>query len=76
MKQIDDLGIEENGTLRLQPCLSPVWDTALSLIGLADCRVGTAHQQILMISVFTKASGSDGGQCPPYKSDPPDKSEL
>ena len=40
LKQIDDLCIEEDGTLRLQPCLSPVWDTALALIGLADseCR--------------------------------------
>jgi squalene-hopene/tetraprenyl-beta-curcumene cyclase len=36
MKQIDDLCIEEDDTLRLQPCLSPVWDTALTLIGLAD----------------------------------------
>lgn len=36
MKQIDDLCIEEDDTLRLQPCLSPVWDTTLSLIGLGD----------------------------------------
>ncbi|MCI0704165.1 MAG: squalene--hopene cyclase [Planctomycetia bacterium] len=36
MKQLDDLCIPEGDTLRLQPCLSPVWDTALSLIGLAD----------------------------------------
>jgi len=36
LKQLDDLGIEEGDALRLQPCLSPVWDTALSLIGLAD----------------------------------------
>jgi len=36
MKQLDDLCIEEGDTLRLQPCLSPVWDTALALIGLAD----------------------------------------
>lgn len=36
LKQLDDLGIEENGTLRLQPCKSPVWDTALSLIGVSD----------------------------------------
>ncbi len=35
-KQLDDLCIEEGNTLRLQPCLSPVWDTALTLIGLAD----------------------------------------
>ena len=36
LKQLDDLMIEEGDTLRLQPCRSPVWDTALSLIGLAD----------------------------------------
>ncbi len=36
MKQLDDLSIYERDTLRLQPCLSPVWDTALSLIGAAD----------------------------------------
>jgi squalene-hopene/tetraprenyl-beta-curcumene cyclase len=36
LKQLDDLGIEEGDTLRLQPCFSPVWDTALTLIGLAD----------------------------------------
>lgn len=36
MGQLDALGIKEEGALRLQPCKSPVWDTALSLIGLAD----------------------------------------
>jgi squalene-hopene/tetraprenyl-beta-curcumene cyclase len=35
-QQLDDLMIEEGDTLRLQPCLSPVWDTALTLIGMAD----------------------------------------
>lgn len=36
MKQIEDLMIFEKDTLRLQPCVSPVWDTSLSLIALAD----------------------------------------
>jgi squalene-hopene/tetraprenyl-beta-curcumene cyclase len=36
LKQLGALKIEERGTLRLQPCFSPVWDTALTLIGLAD----------------------------------------
>jgi squalene-hopene/tetraprenyl-beta-curcumene cyclase len=31
--------IPEGDTLRLQPCLSPVWDTALTLIGLADAGI-------------------------------------
>jgi squalene-hopene/tetraprenyl-beta-curcumene cyclase len=39
LKQLDDLMIEEDGTIRLQPCFSPVWDTALSLIALCDAGV-------------------------------------
>src|SRR5439155_1288659 len=31
LKQLDDLMIEEGDTLRVQPCFSPVWDTALAL---------------------------------------------
>ncbi len=40
MKQLEDLCIFEGDTLRLQPCVSPVWDTALSLIGVADAGQG------------------------------------
>lgn len=36
LKQLDDLKIEQGDTLRLQPCQSPVWDTALTTIALAD----------------------------------------
>ena len=36
MTQLGNLCIVEGDTLRLQPCLSPVWDTALSLIAAAD----------------------------------------
>jgi len=39
MKQLEDLMIPEGDTLRLQPCMSPVWDTALTLIGLADAGI-------------------------------------
>lgn len=35
LKQLEDLMIEEDGTIRLQPCFSPVWDTALTLNALA-----------------------------------------
>ncbi len=33
--------IEEDGAIRLQPCFSPVWDTALALNALADAGVTT-----------------------------------
>jgi squalene-hopene/tetraprenyl-beta-curcumene cyclase len=36
LEQLDELAIEEGERLRLQPCFSPVWDTALTLIALAD----------------------------------------
>ena len=39
MKQLEDLMIAEGDTLRVQPCVSPVWDTALSLIALADAGI-------------------------------------
>jgi squalene-hopene/tetraprenyl-beta-curcumene cyclase len=40
LAQLDDLKIEEDGTLRLQPCFSPVWDTALALNALAVAGAG------------------------------------
>src|SRR6266852_1750602 len=36
LQQLHDLMIEEGDTIRLQPCFSPVWDSALTLIALAD----------------------------------------
>jgi squalene-hopene/tetraprenyl-beta-curcumene cyclase len=35
-QQLDDLAIRERSTLRMQPCKSPVWDTANTLRALAD----------------------------------------
>jgi squalene-hopene/tetraprenyl-beta-curcumene cyclase len=39
LQQLEDLMIEEGDTIRLQPCFSPVWDSALTLIALADSDV-------------------------------------
>ncbi len=36
LNQLEDLLIEEEGSLRVQPCVSPVWDTAIAAIALAD----------------------------------------
>jgi squalene-hopene/tetraprenyl-beta-curcumene cyclase len=46
LKQLDDLIIEEGDTIRLQPCMSPVWDTALTLIALADAGTPADHSAI------------------------------
>jgi squalene-hopene/tetraprenyl-beta-curcumene cyclase len=46
LKQLADLGIEEGDTLRLQPCFSPVWDTALTLNALADAGLDGSHPAV------------------------------
>jgi squalene-hopene/tetraprenyl-beta-curcumene cyclase len=35
-RQLEDLRLEDQGRTRIQPCLSPVWDTAIATIALAD----------------------------------------
>jgi squalene-hopene/tetraprenyl-beta-curcumene cyclase len=46
LQQLDDLMIPDGDTLRLQPCVSPVWDTALTLIGLADAGLARDHDAV------------------------------
>ncbi len=36
LRELEKLEIPEGGTLRLQPCKSPVWDTVLALTALAE----------------------------------------
>jgi squalene-hopene/tetraprenyl-beta-curcumene cyclase len=47
VKQLEDLVLEEEDSLRVQPCFSPVWDTALSLIALGDGGVGADDPSIV-----------------------------
>jgi squalene-hopene/tetraprenyl-beta-curcumene cyclase len=41
--QLEDLQIEEGDTIRVQPCHSVVWDTAIATIALADSKVPDFH---------------------------------
>jgi squalene-hopene/tetraprenyl-beta-curcumene cyclase len=47
LRQLEDLLIEEGETIRVQPCLSPVWDTAIGTIALADSGVPDYHPALL-----------------------------
>lgn len=38
--------IEEGDTLRMQPCISPVWDTAIAMVSLEEAGVGESHRAI------------------------------
>jgi squalene-hopene/tetraprenyl-beta-curcumene cyclase len=46
LKQLDDLLLEEEESIRVQPCFSPVWDTALSLNSLAMAGVPGQHKSV------------------------------
>ncbi len=39
--EFEKLGIEEQDTFRMQPCLSPVWDTAYALFALGESGVSS-----------------------------------
>lgn len=44
---LEGFEIEEEDTLRLQPCLSPVWDTAIALFALADAGLPPDHPAMI-----------------------------
>ncbi|QEH36278.1 Squalene--hopene cyclase [Aquisphaera giovannonii] len=39
-RQLNDLRIDEGDRTRLQPCVSPVWDTAIATIAVSDADLG------------------------------------
>lgn len=41
-----EYSIEESDTLRIQACVSPLWDTALALTGLLDSGIPTSHPSL------------------------------
>src|SRR5215471_224692 len=49
-RQIDHLAgleIEEEDTLRLQPCISPVWDTAVAMVAVQEAGVPPTHPALI-----------------------------
>ncbi|MBI4850803.1 MAG: squalene--hopene cyclase [Acidobacteria bacterium] len=47
LKCIDDFGIETDEEFHLQPCISPVWDTALTAIALCDSGLPANHPALV-----------------------------
>jgi squalene-hopene/tetraprenyl-beta-curcumene cyclase len=39
--------IEEGDTLRVQPCISPVWDTAIAMVSLEESGINPAHPSLI-----------------------------
>jgi squalene-hopene/tetraprenyl-beta-curcumene cyclase len=46
LKELEKLWIREGDTIRLEPCKSPVWDTAIATIALREAGVPADHPAI------------------------------
>jgi squalene-hopene/tetraprenyl-beta-curcumene cyclase len=47
LDEFEKLGIEEGGRFRMQPCVSPVWDTAYALFALGESDVDRADPRMV-----------------------------
>ena len=47
LDEFEKLGIEEGDTFRMQPCISPVWDTAYAMFALGESGVPTADPRMV-----------------------------
>ena len=47
MDEFEKLGIEEATTFRMQPCMSPVWDTAYAVFALAESGVAANDRRLV-----------------------------
>ena len=45
--QLARFEIEEDDTIRLQPCLSPVWDTAIAMVALEEAGLSPDHPALI-----------------------------
>lgn len=48
--------IEEGDTLRVQPCISPLWDTAIAMVSLEEAGVDPAHPALVAASRWLVAN--------------------
>jgi squalene-hopene/tetraprenyl-beta-curcumene cyclase len=48
--------IEEDDTLRLQPCISPLWDTAIAMVSLEEAGLDPAHPSLVAASRWLVAN--------------------
>ena len=47
IRQLERFEIEEKDTIRLQPCFSPVWDTAIAMVALEEAGVPPNHPALV-----------------------------
>ncbi len=62
IQDFEDLVIEESDHLRVQPCVSPVWDTALACYALLEAGVSGEHPALVRAAewLLTKQTSTHG----------------
>ena len=55
MDEFEKLGIEGENTFRMQPCMSPVWDTAYAIFALAESGVSATDPRLVQPSEWMLA---------------------
>jgi squalene-hopene/tetraprenyl-beta-curcumene cyclase len=53
LDEFEKLGIEEDETFRMQPCVSPVWDTAYALFALGEAGVPPTDPRMVKAADWT-----------------------
>ena len=53
LDEFEKLGIEEGDTFRMQPCMSPVWDTAYALFALGEAGVPANDPRLVKSADWT-----------------------
>ena len=69
LKELANFEIEENDQIRLQPCLSPIWDTAIVINALVDSGIPADTEAITkaaewLLTKQTKSKGDWAVMCP------------
>ena len=54
-KDFSGLFVDAGDDFRIQPCLSPVWDTSITMIALAESGIGRSHPALLRAARWIEA---------------------
>ncbi len=61
IKEFSRFEIEEEDTIRLQPCVSPVWDTCIAMVALEEAGLPADHPALIKAAEWTLSKQVLGG---------------
>src|SRR5713101_2124505 len=61
IKEFSKFEIEEGDTIRMQPCVSPVWDTCIAMVALEEAGLPADHPALVKAAQWTLSKQILGG---------------